>query len=206
MAESPGPAGEGPLFCDGLAVEKDDGMQVASLRYFPGRAPFAQAVREVLGVGLPAALQALALPSISEASAAVGAQSPPAQLLLAWRSPTETLCLAGNASIFAPVRALVARRADGCLVDLTSGLQVLRLSGERIAELLSRLGGYGSVPQPGETRRSRLADVPVFALSVQPAETWLLVDRAYLPHLLDWIRETVRDLPGCAPEPRASRR
>jgi hypothetical protein len=184
MADSP--SGEGRLCCDGLSVEMEDGMQVATLRYFSANGAFAQALGEAFGAGLPSALQARELSFSPEA--------PAAQLLLAWRSPTETLCLTASAATLAKLRALVARRADGCLVDLTSGLQVLRLNGGRIAELLCRLGGHGSVPQPSEARRSRLADVPVFALSVQAAETRLLVDRAYLPHLLDWIRETVRDL------------
>jgi hypothetical protein len=204
MAESP--AAEGRLSCDGLAVEKEGGIQVATLRYFSADGAFAQALREALGALPPSVLQAFALPSGPGTPAAAAPEPPAAQLLLAWRSPTETLCLTASAATLAQLRARVARRTDGCLVELTSGLQVLHLSGERIAELLSRLGGYGSAPQPGEARRSRLADVPVFAFSVQPGETRLLVDRAYLPHLLDWIRETVRDLAGCAPGPRASPR
>ena len=194
MAESP--AGESRLSCEGLAVEMEDEMQVATLRYFSADGAFAQVLRDGLGLGLPSVLQSLTLSVNPDTPAAAGMHRRAAQLLLAWRSPTETLCLTASAEILTQLRACVAHRADGCLVDLTSGLRVLRLRGERIAEFLSRLGGHGSVPQPGEARRSRLADVPVLALSVQPAETRLLVDRTYLPHLLDWIRETMRDLAG----------
>ena len=90
--------------------------------------------------------------------------------------------------------ASLAGAVDGCLVELTGGLDVLRLSGERIDDLLRRLGGAGSVPRPGESRRSRLADSAVLALSLQPCETLLVVERSLRPHLLGWIRETVRDL------------
>jgi hypothetical protein len=41
-----------------------------------------------------------------------------------------------------------------------------------------------------------MADVPVLALSVRAGETLLIVDRAYLPHLLAWIRETMLDFAG----------
>jgi len=33
----------------------------------------------------------------------------------------------------------------------------------------------------------------VLALAVRGGETFLLVDRAYLPHLLAWVRETLLD-------------
>ena len=79
------------------------------------------------------------------------------------------------------------------MVELTGGVRIVRLTGLRIAELLCRLGGTPSVSAPGEARRSRLADVPVLALSLRAGETLLLVDRAYLPHLLAWIRETLLD-------------
>jgi len=52
------------------------------------------------------------------------------------------------------------------------------------------------VPRPGEARRSRLADVPVLALSVGPGEALLLVDRADAEHLMGWIRETLLDFEG----------
>ena len=79
------------------------------------------------------------------------------------------------------------------MVELTGGLRIVRLTGLRIADLLSRLGGTASVPAPGEARRSRLADVPVLAISLRAGETLLVIDRVYLPHLLAWIRETLLD-------------
>jgi sarcosine oxidase gamma subunit len=154
-------------------------MQVAALRYFVGDGAFAAAVRELTGLALPQVLQA--------ACTADG------QLLLAWRSPTETLCLTDSKARLSDLEAKLTGVADGCLVNLSGGLKVMRVTGERISDLLSRLGGSGSIPRPGEARRSRMADVPVLALSLKAGETLLVVDRAYADHLCAWIRETLLD-------------
>jgi sarcosine oxidase gamma subunit len=168
-----------PMEYAGLTVSVDERMQVATLRYFEPDAAFAQAARAGTGVALPQALQAR--------------EARDAQVVLAWRSPTETLCLAGSTAPLSQLAGRLAGAADGCMVDLSGGLKVVRLSGDRVSDLLGRLGGTASVPQPGEARRSRLADVPVLALSVRAPETLLVVDRTYLPHLLAWIRATLLD-------------
>jgi hypothetical protein len=74
-------------------------------------------------------------------------------------------------------------------------MRMVRLGGARVGALLSRLGGSTRPPQRGESRPGRLADVPVLAVGVpgSAGEVLLLVDRAYAPHLLGWIRETVAD-------------
>ena len=163
----------------GLSVHLDDAMQTAALRYFAGDGAFAAAVRELTGLTLPQVLQA--------ACTADG------QLLLAWRSPTETLCFTGSAARLSDLEAKLTGVADGCLVNLSGGLQVLRVTGERIPDLLCRLGGTASIPRCGEARRSRMADVPVLALSLRAGETLLAVDRVYADHLCAWIRETLLD-------------
>lgn len=168
-----------PIEGAGLAVRVEEGMQVATLRYFEAGGAFAATVREATGAALPRPLEAV--------------ESADGQLTLAWRSPTETLLLTPSAERLAQLEARLASASDGCLVDLSGGFKVLRVMGERVAELLCRLGGTASVPRPGEARRSRLADVPVVALSVRPGETLLLVDRAYAEHLTGWIRETLLD-------------
>ena len=155
----------------------EETMQVATLRYFAREGEVADAVRSVTGVSLPAVLEA----------------REEAQLILAWRSPTETLCVTRSATLLAELGTSLAACADGCLVELTGGLRIVRLTGLRIADLLCRLGGTASVPAVGEARRSRIADVPVLAISVRAGETLLVVDRVYLPHLLAWIRETLLD-------------
>lgn len=152
-------------------------MQVATLRYLTREGAFADAVRAATGMPLPAVLEA------REA----------AQLILAWRSPTETLCVTRSATRLAELGARLATSADGCMVELTEGVRIVRLTGRGIADLLCRLGGTASVPAPGEARRSRMADVPVLAISLRAGETLLVIDRVYLPHLLAWIRETLLD-------------
>jgi len=162
-----------------LVASVERAMAVATLRYFDPAGNFAGALRAATGATLPEPLEAR--------------ESAGAQLILAWRSPTETLCVARSAAHLAAFSARLGTPADGCIVDLSGGVRIVRVSGHRIADLLCRLGGAASVPAPGEARRSRLADVAVLALSVNPGETLLAIDRAYLPHLLAWIRETLLD-------------
>jgi heterotetrameric sarcosine oxidase gamma subunit len=171
-----------PMEAAGLAVRVDEGVHVATLRYFDSGGAFAAAVREATGAALPGPLEA--------------AESPDGELTLAWRSPTETLLFSESAQRLAQLESRLESVPDGCLVDLTGGLEVLSVSGERPAELLCRLGGTVSVPPAGQARRSRLADVPVLALCVRPGEVRLVVDRAYAEHLTGWIRETLLDLSG----------
>jgi heterotetrameric sarcosine oxidase gamma subunit len=163
----------------GLSVRLDEALQVATLRYFAPDGAFAEAVQEVTGLALPQTQQSL--------SASDG------QLILAWRSPTETSCLASDPARLVQIAARLAGLADGCFVNLSSGVKVVRVSGTRVSGLLCRLGGTASVPQPGEARRSRMADVPVLAVSLTAGETLLVVDRAYAEHLMGWIRETLLD-------------
>jgi len=173
------PFAKWPLVLSGLNVDLLETAYCASLRYFSATGAFAEAVRAGCGVLLPGPGRAVSTPG--------------GDMVLAWRSPTETVLLAAAASGLDALGACVAAATDGCLIELTGALKVLDLSGERIAQLLCRLGGSGCVPQPGEARRGRLADVPVLALSLQTYEVQLLVERPYLPHLLNWVRETLLD-------------
>jgi hypothetical protein len=167
--------------CAGMTVAVDAVLQPATLRYFSVDGAFAAAFRSATGAQLPRALQAVELPATGT--------------ILAWRSPTETLCLMTSAERLGALAAQVASADDGCLLDLTGGLRMLRVTGDRIQDLLCRLGGAASVPQPGEARRCRLADVPVLTLAVRAGEVLLVLDRAYAPHVLAWTRETLLDFP-----------
>jgi len=172
-------ASEGIEHAD-MAVCVEEAVAVATLRYFTPSGAFAAAVRDAAGTALPEPLHAH--------------EMHPPGMMLAWRSPTETLCLTADAARLAALAAQLAGRDDGCVVELTGGLKVVRVTGPRTVDLLRRLGGTASVPAPGEARRGRMADVPVLALSLRAAETLLVVDRALLPHVLAWIRETLEDL------------
>ena len=161
-----------------LVAGVEEGTAVASLRYFDRAGSFAQAVEGLLGAALPGTLEAQEVPQT--------------QLILAWRAPTETLCFARSARQLEELGSRLPSSTEGCMVELTGGIRVVRLEGSRSADLLCRLGGTAP-PEPGEARRGRLADVAVLALCVRAGETLLAVERVYLPHLLGWIRETLLD-------------
>jgi heterotetrameric sarcosine oxidase gamma subunit len=168
-----------PMRAKGLTVRAEP-MHAAALRYFNAEGAFASALSAALGVVVPDVLRALA----------DGA----GEVVLAWRGPTETLLLTPSAARLAALEARLAAHGDGCLVNLSGALTVLRVLGEPAEELLCRLGGSGCVPAPGEARRARLADVPVLALGLAAADTWLVVDRTLAPHVHAWIREILLDL------------
>lgn len=167
------------LKAPGLTVRVDPAMQVGTLRYFECGGAFDLAVQAATGVPLPGVQRAL--------------EAEGGELTLAWRSPTETLLLSSSATRLSQLEEALAHTPGGCLLNLTGGLTLVRLTGERIADLLCRLGGTACVPAVGEARRSRLADVPVLALAVRDGETLLLVERGYAAHLTGWIRETLLD-------------
>jgi len=166
------------LECRGLRVQLKWPVPVAALRCFSPAGEFAGRLRA----------SGLALPGTGQAREERG-------LILAWRRPTDTLCLAPAAHSLTDLARTLAGAADGCLVDLSGALALVQLSGARIADLVCRLGGSASLPRPGEARRSRMADVPVLALCRQEGEVWLLVERGFGEHLLGWVRATVLDFP-----------
>jgi hypothetical protein len=154
------------LQCPGLTVHLEVNVPAAALRYFSREGVFANRLRAA-GLTLP------------DSGCAV---EPERHLILAWRSPSETLCLARDEARLAQLKEAVGAQSDGCLVELTGALTVLHPAGPRIGELLARLGGSAS-----------LADVPVLALCVADDEVPLVVERTYAEHLLGWIRETLLD-------------
>ena len=126
------------------------------------------------------------------AAAAAGAAAP--GLTLARLRPTETLALSESRAHLTDLAQRLAGIAGGQVIDLGGALAALRLRGTRVAEVMARLGGHGTLPASGEARRGRLADVSVLALGVGSAEVLLVVDRAYAPHLRGWVDATLRDL------------
>jgi sarcosine oxidase gamma subunit len=198
---------------EGLTVELDVGVRIGALRYCDGATIGDAVIRALGGSVLPAPGRVLASAgasasaSASSASASAGdggdggvgdkrvGNRVEAMTLLAWRSPTETLvlCPAGSPGVLDAVAAALAGATDACLVDQSGGIWVLRLRGPRVADLLRRLGSTTAVPDLGECRIGRLAEITVASLSVREGEVLLLVERLYADHLLDWIRETIAD-------------
>jgi sarcosine oxidase gamma subunit len=168
----------------GLSVALERDYKVASLRYFDAAGPIAADLRGYLGAALPGPLKAVKC-SIAESSG---------DLILAWRSPTETILMTADGAAFEGVVARIANLgACGCLVDQTGGLWAWRVTGARARDLLLRLGSIASIPALGEACVSRVAELPVMALCVRAEEIILLVERVYSSHLLTWISETAAD-------------
>jgi sarcosine oxidase gamma subunit len=182
---------------DDLSVRWDHGLAIASLRYFDSAGSFATEVGEVLGGPLPEPLRAhrrvpVAADDRAEARAD-GAARPTSELVLAWRSPTETLLITADTGWLDTVGRFATARSDGCLVDQTGGILSLVVTGRRASDLLLRLGSTDAIPALGEARTSRLAELSVTSLCTLPGEILLLVERVYTRHLFGWIRETVAD-------------
>lgn len=171
----------------GLSVRLDDTLQIASLRYFDLAGTFVAALGSALGGPMPEPLRAVRR---TMGTAGTGTA---AELVLAWRSPTETLFLCHDALRFTSIATHAADRADGCLVDQTSGIGAYTVTGARAPDLLVRLGSTAALPALGEARTSRIAELTVMSLCVRPGETLLLVERVYSKHLMGWIAATVGD-------------
>jgi sarcosine oxidase gamma subunit len=117
------------------------------------------------------------------------------ELILAWRSPTETLIMTADDVAFGAVASRAAAdRSAGYLVDQTGGLRAWQLTGARAREVLERIGSAGSIPAPGAASTGRLAELPVLVLSLREGEFVLLVERIYGEHLLGWIDATTADM------------
>jgi sarcosine oxidase gamma subunit len=169
---------------DGLSIALDRTVSVISLRYLEPAGEFASAVEKALGARLPAALKAVTIPAIAGRG----------DLILAWRSPTETLLLSADGAALTEMAAALTNFADGCWVEQSGGLWAVRIQGAMSGDLLLSLGSSASIPAPGEARTSRIAELPVLALCLRAGEILLLVERVYAEHLLGWIGATLGDL------------
>jgi sarcosine oxidase gamma subunit len=172
-----------PIEAAGLRVALEPRLQVASLRYFDARGAFARLLQDITGVPLPDSLRALGRTADLQSET----------IILAWRSPTETLMMS-SAPLIETLQGAAAAVTDGCIVDQRGGALVFRASGESVADLFARLGGHRACPALGEALRTRMADVAVLAVKVQPEETLLVVERSYAPHLIAAIRVSAADL------------
>ena len=169
---------------DGVAVDLDRSVQIASLRYFDAGA-FSARLASLFGCGLPDALGAL------RARFAASGE----ECIFLWRSPTESWLLSATSMPIAALERELAGAEDCRLIPQTGGIFVLHVEGPRTADLLERLGSTASIPRAGEALTGRFADITVTLVGVQANEVVLLVDRAYADHLRGWIRETLADFP-----------
>jgi sarcosine oxidase gamma subunit len=168
---------------DGLSVANEPAYLVASLRYFDSTGQFAAAASEALGRALPEPLRALRVETPDGGDC-----------ILVWRGPSETLLLCQDAALCSALEPKLAARNDGCMVDQTGGIRVVRVAGSRARELLLRLGAATALPDLGGAHAGRLAELSVLTICVQPWEYLLLVERVYAPHLLEWVHATAADI------------
>ena len=165
------------------SIEPRNDWHVGSLRYFDAGGPLGANLRSPVGGSLPGPL------------AAVRYERAGTELILAWRSPTETVIMTADGAAFTAVASRAAEdRSAGYLVDQTGGVRVWQLAGTRARDVLERIGSAGSIPAPGEARTGRLAELPVLSLSVREGEYLLLVERVFSEHLLGWIGATTADM------------
>jgi heterotetrameric sarcosine oxidase gamma subunit len=167
----------------GLSIKPRHDWHIGSLRYFDAAGPLSATLRSAVGASLPGPL------------AAVRYAGTQAELILAWRSPTETLMMTADGAAFAAVASQAdEKRSAGYLVDQTGGLRAWQLAGTRARDVLERIGSAGSIPALGEARSGRFAELPVLVLSVREGEFVLLVERVYGEHLLGWVNATAADM------------
>jgi heterotetrameric sarcosine oxidase gamma subunit len=167
-----------------LRVEMQPQRHAASLRYFARESAFARMVSAATGLDLPNELRAAH--DADDANEAV--------TLLAWRSPTETTLVTADAGLLDSLQTKAATLDDGCVIDQTGGLLVLRAHGPAVVDLLARKAGHGAMPAIGESRRARFAEIAVLFVKVRADEVLLIVDRIYAPHLMASIRASATDL------------
>lgn len=174
-AEVAGLAALWPKPSPSLAVTLVEPMQVLSLRHLPGGGSAA----------LLAVMDAHALPVLPEPGRSCGTEP-----RLIWRSPNETLLLTQDAAQAAALLAALhpVPGALACALDLSSGSLVLRLQGNSVEALLSRLVDAQAVPrEAGEASRVRLADIAAVIWREAPDHAGLLVDRANDQYLARWL-------------------
>src|SRR5258705_7566151 len=100
------------LECDGVSVSIDRGQQIASLRYFDHAGRFAATVGEAVCRALPEPLHAFQIGRATQGS----------YVILAWRSPTETLLLSSDRAAFDELWRQFAAAPDSCMVKQTRGI------------------------------------------------------------------------------------
>jgi len=169
---------------EALAVRPAPHLLIGVLRYFEPAGPFAKDIVAVIGGPVPQPLQA----------ARYSAGPTGSQIIVATLSPSETIVITDTSGSFAAIEEHTTARSDGCLVEQTGGIRILILTGARTGDLMRRLGAIEAIPNVGEARTSRVAEVTVTALCVVPGQLMLLVERVYSRHLMNWIRETAADL------------
>ena len=173
----------------GLSIRPVAPVWIASIRFFDAAGEFVSGLAGRVGGPLPGPLQVF---RYADDPGDPGGARRDSQMLLASRSPSETLLLCNQARVLAALEDFAAGRSDGCVVNQTGAYRVWDVTGNKAPDFLARLGS-ASVPALGEARLSRVAELTVMSLSVEAGSTLVLVDRLYSEHLAGWMAETLTD-------------
>jgi len=170
----------------GLSIKPVSPLWIATIRFFDPSGEFMSGLAGRVGGAMPGPLEAL------RHAGDPGGAMPDSQILLASRSPNETLLLCNQAWVLTALEDFAAGRSDGCVVNQTGAFRVWEIAGDRAPDFLARLGS-AALPALGEARMSRVAELTVMTLSVEAGSTLVLVDRLYSEHLAGWMAETQTD-------------
>jgi heterotetrameric sarcosine oxidase gamma subunit len=162
-----------PGTSDSLLISSGDERRKLLLRGNAGDPAFLDIVSKVLGEDLP-------LRSDSRSDT-----DPP----LIWVSPTAWLIVGRNASVERDLRdALSGRYAD--LLDLTHAYGVIRIAGDKGADLLATTCGADFHPSafpPGRSARTLIAGVQTIVTRPAGDTLDLYLDSSLLSYLLEWL-------------------
>jgi hypothetical protein len=167
----------------GLSIQPVLPVALASIRFFDPAGEFMTGLAGRVGGRMPGALQAVRYLGVAAADS---------EVLLASRSPNETVLMCNQCDTLVAVEEFAAGRSDGCVVNQTGALRVWTITGDRAPDFWSRLSS-ASLPALGEAHMSRVAELTVMTLCVDAGRSLILVDRLYADHLAAWITTTVAD-------------
>lgn len=167
-----------------LAIRIEDaGPQgMVTLRGDLGAAKLAAAVRDAVGVGVPA---------MGEAAFAGGRGA-------VWMSPDELLLRMDYADAPGVATALGEALAGThhLVLDVADARTVIRLSGEAVGEVLAKGApvdlSTGAFP-PGSARRSHMGQIAVAFWRLDETEWEIVALRSYGHHLFDWLAAAARE-------------
>jgi sarcosine oxidase gamma subunit len=170
----------------GLSIKPVAPLWIASIRFFDPSSEFMSGLAGRVGGAMPGPLQA------SCDAGDPGGAMPDCQIVLASRSPNETLLVCNQAWVLAAIEDFAAGRSDGCVVNQTGAYRAWEIAGDRASDFMARLSS-APLPALGEASMSRIAELTVMTLSVEAGSTLVLVDRLYSQHLAGWMAETLAD-------------
>jgi heterotetrameric sarcosine oxidase gamma subunit len=176
VAEDTSLAALWPKSSTAIALQRVEPMHVLSLRHLPGGGAAA----------LSAAMAGHTLPGLPGPGHSCGIEP-----RLIWRSSNEILLLTQDAALASALLAELrpSPGALACALDFSAGMLVVKLRGDKLEALLSRLVDARALPRGTDrASRVRLADIAAVVWREAPDHVGLLVDRSIGHYLARWLR------------------